>query len=60
MIMKSILVAIEFKKFLNFFAITLLYVTIESFICKQIDVYLAFVFMFINTFYFLQIMVLMG
>ena len=49
-ILESIFVVIELKKLLNSFATTLLSVTIESFICKQIGAYLVWVFMFINTF----------
>ena len=39
-ILESIFVAIELKKLLNSFSITLLSVTVESFICEQIRAYL--------------------
>ena len=40
-VLESIFVAIELKKLLNLFAITLLSVTIEPFICKQIGAYIS-------------------
>ena len=54
--LESIFVAIELKKLLNSFAITLLSATIESFIWKQIGVYLVWAFMFINTLISCQIL----
>ena len=55
-ILETSFVAIELKKLLNLFGITLLSVTIESFICKQIGTNLVWAFMFINTFISCQIL----